>query len=57
MAAGIELVKIVKASKTFGRTTVVDDVTLELREAEFLALLGASGCGKSTTLRVSHLGR
>jgi multiple sugar transport system ATP-binding protein len=30
----------------------VDDVTLEIRDGEFLVLVGPSGCGKSTTLRM-----
>jgi NitT/TauT family transport system ATP-binding protein len=31
----------------------VQDVTLSLRDGEFLALLGPSGCGKSTLLRIA----
>ncbi len=39
-------------SKTFGATRVLNDVSLSVREGEFLTLVGASGCGKSTVLRV-----
>jgi multiple sugar transport system ATP-binding protein len=31
---------------------VIKDLTLEVRDAEFLALVGPSGCGKSTALRM-----
>src|SRR5215211_857088 len=39
-------------SMNFGRTLVVDDLSLEIRDGEFVVLLGPSGCGKTTTLRM-----
>jgi multiple sugar transport system ATP-binding protein len=39
-------------SKRFGRQTVIDDVSLDIREREFAVLVGPSGCGKSTLLRL-----
>jgi ABC-type Fe3+/spermidine/putrescine transport system ATPase subunit len=43
---------LVGLGKTFGSTVAVADVTLTLREGEFVSLLGPSGCGKTTTLRM-----
>ena len=39
-------------TKRYGEQIVVDDVTLDVRDGEFLVLLGPSGCGKTTTLRI-----
>ncbi|HWM05894.1 MAG TPA: ATP-binding cassette domain-containing protein, partial [Actinophytocola sp.] len=38
-------------TKRFGPFTAVDDLSLTVPEGAFFALLGASGCGKTTTLR------
>jgi multiple sugar transport system ATP-binding protein len=38
--------------KAFGGTRVLRDVTLAIRDGEFLTLVGPSGCGKSTLLRI-----
>jgi len=45
-------VKFVKVTKSFGSTTVVDDLSLSTEDGEFVVLLGPSGCGKTTTLRM-----
>ncbi|MCZ7530513.1 MAG: sn-glycerol-3-phosphate ABC transporter ATP-binding protein UgpC [Acidimicrobiia bacterium] len=41
-----------EVTKRFGDTVAVDDLSLEVRDEEFLVLVGPSGCGKSTALRM-----
>lgn len=38
--------------KQFGKVLVVNDVSIDIKDKEFLVLVGPSGCGKSTCLRM-----
>lgn len=44
--------RLERLSKTYGATTVVDDVSLVIAPGEFFSLLGPSGGGKTTTLNM-----
>ncbi|WP_273688310.1 ABC transporter ATP-binding protein [Ketogulonicigenium vulgare] len=41
-----------RISAHYGTTKVLEDLSLHVKEGELVSLLGASGCGKTTTLRL-----
>lgn len=45
-------VRLVRVQKRFGDVVAVREVSLTIRDREFVVLVGPSGCGKSTTLRM-----
>lgn len=45
-------IKVKNLEKSFGKNKVIDDVSFEVKEAEVLAIVGFSGSGKSTVLKL-----
>ena len=41
-----------EVKKDFGKSTVINDVSIKIKEGEFCIFVGPSGCGKSTITRL-----
>ena len=39
-------------SKAFGKTVAIDDMSMTVEDGAFVVLLGPTGAGKTTTLRL-----
>lgn len=46
------LLQLKNLHKRFGTVPVLQGISLDIAQGEFITLLGASGCGKTTTLRI-----
>ena len=46
------LIQATKVGKTYGRDVILERVNIDVHEGEFVTLVGASGCGKSTFLKM-----
>src|SRR5512134_714537 len=45
-------VRFEHVEKRFGSNVVIPDLSLDIRDEEFMVLVGPSGCGKTTALRM-----
>ena len=45
-------IRLENITKQFGDTVALDDISLQIKDREFFVLLGPTGAGKTTTLRV-----
>ena len=48
----MEMIRLEHVTKSFGRYKALDDVSIAVEEGEFLTVIGRSGCGKTTMLRM-----
>ena len=46
------MIELINVTKMYGTTKAVDQLNLQIHDGEISVLLGKSGCGKSTTLRM-----
>ena len=46
------MIKVESVSKSFNNVSVVDNISFQANDKEILVLLGISGCGKTTTLKM-----
>jgi len=49
---GEYILELDRIEKSFGDVKVLNDISLSVKQGEFITLLGPSGCGKTTTLRI-----
>lgn len=49
MSVAVEFRNIKKA---YGENVVIEDLNLKIEQGEFVSIVGSSGCGKTTTLKM-----
>ena len=46
------IIRFENVRKSYGNHTALKDVSFEIREGEFITVIGSSGCGKTTMLKL-----
>ncbi|HCP57255.1 MAG TPA: ABC transporter, partial [Pseudomonas sp.] len=46
------MIELSHVSRLFDNAVAVDDISLQINSGELCVIVGTSGCGKSTTLRL-----
>lgn len=45
------MIQFENVRKVYGKTVVLNDLSFEIEDGQFVCLIGKSGCGKTTTLK------
>ena len=48
----MSFVAVTDISQSYGGRVIIENVNVSVDEGEFISIVGASGCGKSTFLRL-----
>lgn len=48
------MISFKNVKKSFGKSVILRDLSLNIKEGEFAVLIGPSGCGKTTTLKMMN---
>ncbi|WP_260320740.1 ABC transporter ATP-binding protein [Peribacillus simplex] len=48
----VSIIELNSITKKYSQAIAVENISINIKEGEFLSLLGPSGCGKTTTLRM-----
>ncbi len=46
------MIRFENVCKSYGKSTILDQLNIEIKEGQFVVLIGPSGCGKTTTLKM-----